>query len=134
MSKFVLSLFLLIAMALPGAAQDRDVQSVISDQIKALQADDFDQAFSYASPNIQMIFRNADNFGVMVRRGYPMVWRPSEVTFLEQDMVKGALWQKVLIRDAGGTAHILAYQMERNAEGIWKISGVQLLKDAGVAA
>ena len=134
MPKFVLSLFLLIAMALPGAAQDRDVQSVISDQIKALQADDFDQAFSYASPNIQMIFRNADNFGVMVRRGYPMVWRPSEVTFLEQDMVKGALWQKVLIRDAGGTAHILAYRMERNAEGIWKISGVQLLKDAGVAA
>ena len=45
--------------------------------------DDFATAFTFASPNIQGIFGTHQNFGQMVRSGYPMVWRPADVQYIE---------------------------------------------------
>lgn len=109
------------------------IEGTIRDQIEAFQADDFAEAFTFASPNIQMLFRDADNFGTMVKNGYPMVWRPDEFRFLELREVAGNLWQKVLVRDAAGTVHILDYQMIQTTEG-WRINGVQLLRTPDVGA
>ena len=105
----------------------------IAAQIKAFEADDFATAFTFASPNIQQLFQTPENFGVMVRRGYPMVWRPAEVRFLELREVAGALWQKVMITDDAGRVHILDYQMVQMDNG-WKINGVQLLGNSDPAA
>lgn len=88
-------LILMIALALcvrPAAAQEGAVQGVIASQIEAFQADDFVRAFSYASPTIQKVFRTPQNFGAMVRSGYPMVWRPSEVRYLEAREDTGRIW------------------------------------------
>ena len=41
-------------------------------------------AFDYASPTIRGIFGSPDRFGAMVQQGYPMVYRPSEVRYLER--------------------------------------------------
>ena len=46
----------------------------INGQIEAFQRDDFNAAFSYASPGIQGIFGTAERCGQMVRNGYPTVW------------------------------------------------------------
>jgi hypothetical protein len=121
-----------IVMGLVGgaAAQDTDIQATIGAQIKAFQVDDFDQAFEYASPTIQNMFRTPDNFGQMVRNGFPMVWRPSDVRFLELRDIAGAQWQKVMIADAAGAIHFLDYQMIPTESG-WKINGVQFLKSTG---
>ena len=48
-----------------------------------------------------------DVFGRMVRQGYPMVYRPSEIAFLELATVEGYFWQKVQIRDSAGDDIIL---------------------------
>lgn len=109
------------------------IEGTIQSQIEAFQADDFAGAFTYASPNIQTLFRDPDNFGSMVKNGYPMVWRPDELRFLELREIAGNLWQKVLIRDAAGTVHILDYQMIQTPEG-WRINGVQLLRAPDVGA
>ncbi|MBT8415572.1 MAG: DUF4864 domain-containing protein [Boseongicola sp.] len=109
------------------------IEGTIQSQIEAFQADDFDGAFTYASPNIQTLFRSPDNFGSMVKNGYPMVWRPDELRFLELREIAGNLWQKVLIRDGAGTVHILDYQMIQTPEG-WRINGVQLLRAPDVGA
>ena len=82
------------------------IEGAIQGQIEAFQADDFDEAFTFASPNIQMLFRDADNFGSMVKNGYPMVWRPDEFRFLELREIAGNLWQKILVRDAAGTGNL----------------------------
>lgn len=121
-----------IVMGLVGgaAAQDTDIQATIGAQIKAFQVDDFDQAFEYASPMIQNMFRTPDNFGQMVRNGFPMVWRPSDVRFLELRDIAGAQWQKVMIADAAGAIHFLDYQMIPTENG-WKINGVQFRKSTG---
>ena len=125
--------FLLSLAALPAAAQEDPIQSTILNQIEAFKADDFARAFTFASPNIKGIFQTPENFGMMVRNGYPMVHRPADVRMLEQREVAGRLWQKVLITDAQGRSHVLDYQMVETPEG-WQINGVQLLPSGGVGA
>ena len=109
------------------------IEATITAQIDAFLKDDFAEAFTYASPNIQSIFGNSDRFGQMVRQGYPMVWRPDDVEYLELRDVAGNLWQKVMIRDQQGGLHVLDYQMIQTGDG-WKINGVQILQAPGVSA
>ncbi len=125
--------FLLSLAALPVQAQDNPLQSTILNQIEAFKADDFNRAFSFASPVIKGIFGTADNFGMMVRNGYPMVHRPAEVRMLEQRQVAGSTVQRVLITDAQGRGHVLDYQMVETPDG-WQINGVTLVPSGGLGA
>lgn len=109
------------------------IEATIGAQIEAFLVDDFAQAFTFASPNIQGLFGTHDRFGQMVRNGYPMVWRPGDVQYLELREVEGALWQRVMIRDRMGGVHMLDYQMIRVGED-WRINGVQLLRAPDVGA
>ncbi|GGH36015.1 protein of unknown function [Cribrihabitans marinus] len=133
MRLFLSALVISLGLSLAAQAQNAEIEANISAQIEAFKADDFDAAFSYASPNIRQIFRTPENFGAMVRGGYPMVWRPGNVQFLELREIAGRLWQKVLITDAQGAIHILDYQMIKLESG-WKINGVQILQAPGAAA
>lgn len=133
MRRLAMTLALVFGLGNPAWAQGNDIEATIGGQIEAFLADDFARAFTFASPNIQRIFRTPENFGAMVRGGYPMVWRPADVRFLELRDVSGSLWQKVMITDEKGRSHILDYQMIEQENG-WKINGVQLLKQPGANA
>lgn len=112
---------------------DPGIEATIGAQIEAFKADDFATAFTFASPNIQGMFGGSERFGQMVKNGYPMVWRPGEVQFLELREIAGALWQRVQIRDQSGTLHALDYQMIQS-DGDWRINGVQLVRLPDVGA
>ena len=127
MRRLIPAVFVILAFCLPAKADEAAIKSVISSQIEAFQADDFDTAFTFASPMIQGIFGTPENFGTMVRQGYPMVWRPADVQFLGTEMVAGKLWMNVMIRDASGRLHVLGYQMITGENG-WKINAVQVQK------
>ena len=117
-----------------AALADQDgIRQTIERQITAFQNDDVAGAFTHASPTIQRLFGTAERFGSMVKNGYPMVWRPSDVRFLDLREIAGAQWQKVQIRDQGGAFHLLDYQMI-NLNGVWRINGVQLLPAPDVGA
>lgn len=120
-------------LALPAAAQDAPIRATIEHQLQAFQADDFATAFTFASPNIKVIFGTPENFGRMVSEGYPMVHRPAAVKMLELREVAGGLWQRVMITDQSGRTHLLDYQMIE-AENGWQINAVHLLKAEGVGA
>jgi hypothetical protein len=94
-------------LALPALAQEEPIQKTIQSQLDAFQADDFARAFTFASPNIKGIFGTAENFGAMVKNGYPMVHRPAEVQMGELREVAGNLWQRVKIIDQAGRGHLL---------------------------
>ncbi|WP_291729862.1 DUF4864 domain-containing protein [Leisingera sp. F5] len=121
------SVFLL---AFPAIAQREPVTAVIGSQISAFLNNDTETAFSYASPSIRRIFGTPDRFGEMVRQGYPMVWRPVEVRYLQLRDVAGSLWQRVMVTDEQGAVHLLDYQMI-NLESGWKINAVHILKGQG---
>lgn len=131
MRRIAFGLLTALALSLPAAVKADPVQDTILNQIEAFKADDFATAFTYASPVIKGIFGTAENFGMMVRNGYPMVHRPAEVRMLEQRQVAGATVQRVLITDAQGRSHVLDYQMIQTADG-WQINGVTLVPSGGV--
>ncbi|MFN3846403.1 MAG: DUF4864 domain-containing protein [Paracoccaceae bacterium] len=124
---------LVLSLAQASHAQETDIQSVIRLQTEAFLKDDFAGAFTFASPTIKSLFGTSDNFGKMVRQGYPMVHRPAEVKMLDLREVAGNLWQRVMITDEQGRTHLLDYQMVETPEG-WQINGVQLLPAVGVGA
>jgi len=131
---FLMTLVLAVWVgAVPAFAQDRGIEDTIGQQLEAFKTDDVGTAFDFASPLIKNIFRTPVNFGAMVQQGYPMVWRPGEVTYLEQREIAGEIWQKVRIIDGAGRVHILDYQMIQSPEG-WQINGVQLLRQPEVSA
>ena len=136
MRRLLLSLVLSLLPALSAPAQEARnpaIETIIQQQFDAFRADDVGTAFSFASPNIKGIFGTAENFGMMVRNGYPMVWRPAEVQYLELREVAGNLWQRVMVTDQSGRTHLLDYQMVQTDRG-WQINAVQLLPQAGVGA
>jgi hypothetical protein len=127
MRQLLFSFVILAGLAGAGHAQSTGITATIDAQIEAFLADDVERAFTYASPDIRRVFRTAENFGTMVREGYPMVWRPADLRYLELREIAGALWQKVQITDAAGRVHVLDYQMV-NLENGWKINAVQILQ------
>jgi hypothetical protein len=120
---------LLACNALAGWAQDAPaaIRAVISGQIAAFRADDFAAAFGFASPAIREMFGSPERFGQMVREGYPMVLRPSDVRFAALDDRDGRKVQSVLLTDQAGALHVLEYEMVP-FEGGWRINGVRLRK------
>ena len=136
MKKLVLAAVFFTMQTLTAFGEDgaeAAIQGTISDQISALQSDDFATAFSFASPTIQYMFGNSQSFGNMVRQGYPMVSRPADVRFLELRELGPLQVQKVLIKDQSGVFHVLEYQMISTRDG-WQINGVQLLAPAATGA
>ncbi|MCA3505687.1 MAG: DUF4864 domain-containing protein [Rhodobacter sp.] len=136
MRQLLLSLVLLCLPVLSAQAQEARnpaIETVIQQQFDAFRAEDVGTAFSFASPNIKGMFGTPENFGRMVRDGYPMVWRPAEVQFLDLRRVAGNLWQRVMVTDQAGRTHLLDYQMVETGQG-WQINGVQILPQAGVGA
>lgn len=117
---------LLIVLGSASFAQEEDIQSTITSQIEAFGEDDFETAFSYASPSIQMLFGNPQRFEMMVRNGYPMVINPSELTYLPLEDREGVYLQQVQIRDQDGVLFRLEYQMLQTND-VWRINGVRFL-------
>lgn len=102
------------------------IEDVIGSQLQAFNDRDVTEAFSYASPMIQGIFREPQNFGMMVEHGYPMVWDNSDVRFLDLREEQGMILQRMMIKDAEGVIHTLEYAMIETPNG-WQINGVALV-------
>ena len=109
------------------------IQGTIQGQIDAFLADDFVTAFTFASPLIKGIFGTPENFGTMVRQGYPMVWRPSDVRFLDLEDLGVRKLQRVQILDQAGVPYIAEYEMIETADG-WQINGLRIERAPEIGA
>ena len=126
------ALFMALA-PMAQAQEDGVLEGVIERQIEAFRADDFREAFRYASPMIRGMFGTPERFGNMVMNGYPMVWRPSDMRFLDRRVENGRTYQKLSVRGPDGRYHVLDYQMVETPEG-WQINGVSVLRAPDVGA
>jgi hypothetical protein len=109
------------------------IRQVISDQISALRADDFEQAFTYASPSIKRLFREPRALRPMVRDGYPMVWRPADVRFTVLERARRPDRPERRVTDERGALHVLDYEMIETERG-WEINGVRVRRPSDAAA
>jgi hypothetical protein len=133
-------LFALAALCLPATltkAADpaaTEAQGIIAAQIDAFQHDDGAKAYSFASPDIHLMFPNPDIFMSMVRGGYAPVYHPQQFQFGSFTAGGDMLKQIVEITAADGTAWTAEYTLTRLADGSLKISGCRLTKRPGVGA
>ena len=73
------------------------------------------------------MFGTAANFLDMVRRGYQPVYRPRSVEFATLGVEDGVVVQRVELIGPDGLAYTARYSMERQADGLWRISGCELM-------
>ena len=132
MVRILLTICMFLGLSLPVWAQSDQIVGVITSQIEAFQQNDLERAFSFASPSIKGMFGSPERFGVMVERGYPMVWRPSDVQFGALRNFDGRNVQIVFFTDQLGKVFEASYEMIETDKG-WQINGVTL-KEAGLGA
>ena len=130
---------LFLAFAAPLAAQEvvapnPDIEATIQGQFDAFRAGDVSGAWTFAKPQHSGPFPHRGKTSpAWSEQGYPMVWNPGEVDFIDLQSLGGLLVQRVQVVDAQGNAHYLGYAMVETDAG-WRINGVQVLRapDLGV--
>ena len=106
-----------------------EVRFTISSQIDAFKKNDVKKAYTFAAPNIQAQFPNPDLFGLMVRNGYPIIWRPKSFKFTEFRDLGETCVQRVLFQSYSGSLKSYDYILEKN-NNLWKIAGVITITSA----
>ena len=107
----------------------REVEATIRRQLRAFREDDAEAAFQIAAPFIQQKFRSPQVFMEMVRRGYPVIYQPASVEFLDlTPLPDGSYSQLVQMSDAGAKIWMMEYLVSQDDQGNWRINGVQQRK------
>jgi hypothetical protein len=114
-----------------STADSKAVRAVVEAQLAAFAEDDGKRAFSYAAPSIREMFGTPDRFMAMVRGSYPVVYRPATVVFLNPQWVQGQLVQGVHLTDSSGALWLAIFQLERQPDQSWRISGCTVQPSAG---
>ena len=108
----------------------KEVRNTISSQIEAFKENNIKKAYTFAAPNIKAQFPNPDVFGLMVRNGYPVIWRPKNFKFTKfQDLGNKSI-QRVLFQSYDGSLETYDYILEKY-DDLWKIAGVLTINLAG---
>ena len=117
----------------PTEADWNSIREVIQAQIDAFRQDKDELAFSYAAPGIREQFKTAENFMRMVKTGYPAVYRPTSVAFVDAAVEDGVPVQAVQFTDGAGAVWIGIYTMQRQPDKSWKVNGCELVPGKAVS-
>jgi hypothetical protein len=109
------------------------IRHVVERQLKALKSGDASHALDYASPGIRAQFGTPENFLRMVRMSYAPLLEARHTQFLQGGVIDGTPFQplRLVLRD--NTVLVALYQMERQADGKWRIAGCALAPSTVVA-
>lgn len=127
------------AMLLCGAAQanplapadEKSVRAAVEGQLAAFARDDANKAFSFAAPNVREAVGSAAGFMALVRKDYPVVYRPASVAFLKPDGKDDQAIQRVQMTDAGGASWLAVYSLEKQKNKAWRITGCVVVENKG---
>ena len=108
---------------------EKAVQTVVQSQLAAFAKDDGDKAFSYATPELRKSIGSSAAFMSMVKNGYPVVYRPAAVVFLKAESVDTDVIQKVQMQDASGASWLAVYNLQRQKDNSWRISGCVVVEN-----
>ena len=117
-----------------NSADHTGVEQTIRGQIDAFQHDDAAGAFSFAAPDTQQRFGDAQTFLDMVRRAYQPVYHPRDLDFSRLTNQDGAIVQRVELIGPDGAPYTALYTMEREPDGTWKIIACMLVPSQRVGA
>ena len=117
------------SMAQADETKDRkESRAVIEAQLEAFKQGDSAKAFSYATPNIQTMFGDAETFMQMVREGYDVVVKPVTVRFVKFETDGMNALHAVQMIDRQRTLWNVYYVLEKRSDGTWRISSCETEK------
>lgn len=123
---------MLVANAAPFTpADEKTVRTVVEAQLAAFAKDDAVKAFSYAAPNVREAVGTANAFLNMVRRDYPVVYRPASVAFLKAEGKEDDVVQRVQMQDTSGNSYLAVYSLQRQKGNVWRITGCAVVENKG---
>ena len=105
------------------ASDEEEIISVVSAQLQAFQDDDFEKAYSYASPTIKTIFSDYKKFRDMVVGQYQAVYRPKSINFGNVTTQGGTTFLEVYLVDPDGIFVTAIYTMQQQEDDSWLING-----------
>ena len=105
------------------ASDEEEIISVVSAQLQAFQDDDFEKAYSYASPTIKTIFPDYKKFRDMVVGQYQAVYRPKSINIGSVSTEGGVPFLEVYLVDPDGIFVTAIYSMQQQENGSWLING-----------
>ena len=108
--------------------EENEIKFIVNQQLEAFQNDDFEKAYSFASPTIKKMFSSPEVFRKMVIGGYQAVYRPQSIKMGSVEIIKGVTTLKVYLVDPNGEFVTANYLMEKQGNGEWLISGCVLSK------
>ena len=108
--------------------EENEIKSIVNQQLEAFQNDDFEKAYSFASPTIKKMFSSPEVFRKMVIGGYQAVYRPQSIKIGSVEIIKGVATLKVYLVDPNGEFVTANYLMEQQEDGEWLIGGCILSK------
>ncbi|MES2402604.1 MAG: DUF4864 domain-containing protein [Pseudomonadota bacterium] len=132
-----IALLLLQAVLAPAHAQaltstdEKNVRTVVEGQLAAFAKDDAKKAFSFAAPNVREAVGDAPAFLAMVKRDYPVVYRPGSVAFLKVEGKGDDALQRVQMLDASGNSWLAVYSLQRQKDKSWRITGCVVVENKG---
>lgn len=109
------------------------IQSTIQRQFEAFARDDAAAAFALASAATRSYFGDAQRFMAVVKDQYQAVYRHRNAIFQPAEQVNGVTIQSVRLTDADDRVWVAVYQLEREADGQWRIVGCQLVETKSVS-
>ncbi len=119
----ILSFFIQSGANALTAFDEEQIISVVSAQLQAFQDDDFEKAYSYASPTIKTIFPDYKKFRDMVVGQYQAVYRPKSINFGNVTIQGGTTFLEVYLVDPDGIFVTAIYTMQQQEDDSWLING-----------
>lgn len=119
------------AAATLSPADEKAVRTVVQAQLDAFARDDAKKAWSFAATNVREMTGSPESFMEMVRKGYPVVYRNTSVSFLKPETLQDQVIQKVQLVDASGDAWLASYALQRQKDKSWRITGCLVVENKG---
>lgn len=120
----------LVSMSIARAEDPIDTtRTMIDEQIQAFLHDDAGAAYAYAAPGLKALYPDKDVFFAMVKKSYQPVYHPGNYAFgRSRSIDNGAMiYHEVLISGRDGKDWTAIYQITRQPDSSYKISGVQIV-------
>ncbi|MDB5824712.1 MAG: hypothetical protein JWR21_3416 [Herminiimonas sp.] len=111
----------------------RAIQDVVQSQLDALSEDDAGRAFSLATEHMRSLIGTPERFLQMIKDQYPPVYRNRLALFSPPERIDGHTVIIVRLTDKDNLVWLAVYEMTRDADGIWKIEGCNLVETATVS-
>jgi hypothetical protein len=106
--------------ATPGP---RELYSIVSRQLTALRADDFESAYRQAASGVQQKF-SPEQFGEMIRRDFHFMTEAQAIEFGNVEVSGGSALVQVYLESPDGLTRCYVFSFTAE-DGAWKIDGVQ---------